>query len=139
MPGDPWGACSPTPNLASDSSGSPPLEGLLGVCSTSTAEHPETCTGFGSAWSSVQAPCIDAHAMCDHACATDADCPVPGTGTAVPYCGRTNSCWLPCDNGETCPQGLTCLDGSQWGLSDAQGPLPPAKLCLSVFTQCWDE
>lgn len=52
--------------------------------------------------------------MCIQHCTTDADCPVPPTGNAVPQCildggtGENNRCALPCGGGELCPDGMDC-------------------------------
>ena len=40
-------------------------------------------------------------------------CPIPHSGTAVPVCpGEPNtlkSCWLTCEHGESCPDGMSCV------------------------------
>jgi hypothetical protein len=48
---------------------------------------------------------------CPRECGTASDCPVPDTGTSLPVCGRLSdfaSCLLPCDDGQVCPDGMTC-------------------------------
>ncbi|WP_157069452.1 hypothetical protein [Sandaracinus amylolyticus] len=46
---------------------------------------------------------------CQPSCFTDADCPVPSSGTAVPDCDVAGtSCSLDCGAGQTCPDGQVC-------------------------------
>jgi hypothetical protein len=57
--------------------------------------------------------------LCVDQCMTDADCPVPATGTAVPECWdqgpgfENDRCILPCGGGQACPDGMTCAP--EWG------------------------
>lgn len=57
--------------------------------------------------------------LCIDQCVTDADCPVPATGTAAPECWdngpgfENDRCILPCGGGEVCPDGMTCAP--EWG------------------------
>jgi hypothetical protein len=52
--------------------------------------------------------------LCYVGCAEESPCPQPPSGTAVAQClGPPNtmkSCVLPCDAGEQCPDGMTCVD-----------------------------
>jgi hypothetical protein len=95
-----------------DSSESSPSYGLChgepGACSQATLH------GTGTV--------ID-HCLCNIYCMTDADCPVPTTGSAKPMCtpfgdvvenGHTASCLLPCDATHTCPQGMECYNAECW-------------------------
>jgi hypothetical protein len=53
------------------------------------------------------------HMTCKYACATDADCPAPATGTARAACSPfTNRCVLGCAGGETCPDGFVCVQSA---------------------------
>ena len=47
--------------------------------------------------------------ICVPPCLSDADCPMPETGTAMPYCSDFSFfCRLSCDDGLTCPNGMAC-------------------------------
>jgi hypothetical protein len=52
-------------------------------------------------------------------CESDCDCPMPGTGTALPVCENTTvgdmaaECRLDCSDGATCPVGMRC-NGGPW-------------------------
>ena len=68
--------------------------------------------------------------LCVDDCMTDADCPVPSTGTAVPECWdkgpgfENDRCILPCDGGQVCPDGMTCAP--EWGdICMWVSPMPP--------------
>lgn len=68
-------------------------------------------------WSLRYIDCSDSEpsgCMCWVACTVDADCPVPATGDAVPWCEPLmipdGVCHLSCAGGETCPDGMTCSD-----------------------------
>ena len=66
------------------------------------------------------------HMTCKYACATDADCPAPATGTARAACSPlTNSCALVCAGGETCPDGFICIE-SVLSFVNADGKLSRA-------------
>lgn len=52
---------------------------------------------------------------CFAPCGAPSDCPLPGTGTAPPDClvkvrggDRPGSCFLRCDEGQACPDGMEC-------------------------------
>ena len=49
---------------------------------------------------------------CPRACLSEANCPTPTTGTSAPVCAVIerdfNMCVLPCGDGQTCPDGMTC-------------------------------
>jgi hypothetical protein len=49
---------------------------------------------------------------CSIECDGDDDaCPAPASGDATPICsGISNTCVLPCNDGETCPDNLECTD-----------------------------
>jgi len=57
--------------------------------------------------------------LCIEHCMTDADCPLPDTGSTVPQCWdqgpgfENDRCILPCGGGQTCPDGMTCAP--EWG------------------------
>jgi hypothetical protein len=91
------------------------------------------CVG-GRSWApnnetSVSGDCT-VYAMCLYTCQSDADCPVPPTGTAQPTCRPENQryCRLGCDNGETCPDGLTCI-----AVNPSEVATPPYHQCMTVF------
>jgi hypothetical protein len=52
------------------------------------------CLGFG---------------QCKHACQHDDECPGVASGSAVPVCSFSLYCQLLCDEGRTCPTGMTCM------------------------------
>ena len=62
-------------------------------------------------WNSLDLP-GQAACVCDVPCSSDDECPDPGSGTAVPSCVPNDDgeggCWLPCNEGETCPDGMQC-------------------------------
>lgn len=58
---------------------------------------------------------------CRHACTTAADCPASGSGKPSIVCSQTQiggQCFLSCDQGETCPDGMRCEAGSCWYVFD---------------------
>lgn len=78
---------------------------------------------YGDCASAPGAMCPDGYCLtapgfgvCTHECNDVSDCgPVPATGTAVVSCtdvtgDMTEECWLSCENGETCPDGMECFD-----------------------------
>lgn len=49
--------------------------------------------------------------MCSIDCDVDADCPAPTSGTADASCLWPGGyCFLTCDNGELCPEGMYCVN-----------------------------
>jgi hypothetical protein len=46
---------------------------------------------------------------CLPSCASDADCPLPESGSSEPLCTSTG-CALPCDGEVDCPAGMRCVD-----------------------------
>ena len=69
------------------------------------------------------------HMACKYACATDADCPAPATGTALAACSPlTNTCALVCAGGETCPDGFICIQSAlSFANSDGTVTRPPRQ------------
>jgi hypothetical protein len=74
------------------------------------------------------------HMLCAYPCVSDADCPAPGSGTALATCmlhpefdPRTDggSCMLGCGDGETCPDGFVCIQPGL-GVSQSDGSVWPA-------------
>ena len=65
----------------------------------------------------------DEDCYCFRACDRTSDCPVPDTGTTAPACteveGGFSTCVLPCGDGQTCPDGMTCRET----LGAASGPV----------------
>ena len=55
-------------------------------------------------------PFIEGFTVCTAPCMFDADCPVPGSGDAMPVCAGVdgNECLLDCQDGRTCPDGMSC-------------------------------
>jgi hypothetical protein len=75
---------------------------------------------------------MDAACM-EQGCAAAGDCTIPATGTALPQCldltgDGTNECYLSCEAGETCPDGMICvLDlACVWPYIDVP---PPMGIC----------
>jgi hypothetical protein len=94
-----------------------------------------TCTGWGGG-TCVQGDCPAVyHAVCDHTCQVDADCPVPATGNVQPICQTSvHSCQLPCDNNHSCPNGYVCQSTRDWGLFDGSGnPIPAPFMCMQTI------
>lgn len=94
---------------------------------------PGSVVGIGRiAWSSADGSPDDEplnFCVCLDECESDAECPSGDTGTATPSCLTREVqklCFLACDNGETCPDGMTCTqeDGVDqqvcaWGTRNA--------------------
>jgi hypothetical protein len=129
--GDPWGTCVPDPALelgAKCSNNGRTCSGDLANPTPSTS-----CTsGFAS----------QDRLTCLYDCTTDADCPAPLSGNVEGACVM-GMCWLGCDDGETCPNGLTCVVDSAWGPETIYdggtlGPprVAPFSLCMTPVTVC---
>ena len=58
-------------------------------------------------------------ALCNYPCGADADCPQPQSGDVTPVCNYV--CALPCDQGSTCPDGMTCHHEDHGDGKDFQG------------------
>ena len=60
---------------------------------------------------------LEGNAVCiEQNCVTDADCALPATGDATPTCADVTNdmvtdCYLSCQAGETCPDGMFCVAG----------------------------
>ena len=123
-PDDPYGYCFFVPPEQWDPN--TPMTRLQNI-DASTGLY--GCTGH-SMYSSSQETCYT-HAMPTHPCNSDAECPGTISGTAQVVC-INHACVLPCNDGETCPDGLACDDG--WIQDGKTGaPLPTARLCMSVI------
>ncbi len=61
----------------------------------------DMCYDFAPGYSVCTSPCMD-----------DTDCPVPATGDATVVCAGPvgDQCLLDCSGGETCPDGMDCVD-----------------------------
>ncbi len=71
---------------------------------------PAPCFGCGGA---TVEECREG-AICRQLCESDADCPDPGSGNPRVTCAGTQmgrECFLYCDQGESCPSGMTCSGG----------------------------
>jgi hypothetical protein len=75
-------------------------------------------------------------------CATTCDCPAPpATGSAIVTCASitngdaSTDCYLSCENGETCPDGMECLVDSDGDPLLCATPVPPT---LPVYGNCDD-
>jgi hypothetical protein len=132
VPGDPWGTCIPDPSLELGAKCS--NNGLTCAGDLANPTPSTSCTsGFAD----------QDRLTCIYECTTDADCPVPLSGDATGAC-VLGLCWLGCDHGETCPNGLTCVVDSPWGPEttyedgNALGPprVAPFSLCMSPVTVC---
>jgi len=68
----------------------------------------EECQGQGDCDMGLE--CNMFVGYCSIDCDGDADnCPDPATGNAEPTCSNfSGNCILPCDNGESCPDGMSC-------------------------------
>jgi hypothetical protein len=61
----------------------------------------------------------DGTCTCTVFCEEDVDCPMPGSGTSVPFCelddlvinGMNGECKLACDDTQTCPDEMACQNG----------------------------
>lgn len=79
--------------------------------------------------------------VCGRSCTTACDCPEPPpTGTATVSCGEItgggSSCYLSCQNGETCPDGMLC-QGDSYCAHPVQ-PLAMYGNCGDVAAPCID-
>ena len=56
----------------------------------------------------------DTVGLCTRGCTSDEECPSAATGGAVPFCELANSdsCLLRCDGGQSCPDGMTCVEST---------------------------
>jgi hypothetical protein len=91
------------------------------------------CTGWGGGGYCDESGCEVGpfNTYCDLPCQSDADCPLPLTGTARPICHPgVHACQLPCGDDVACPVGMACMDTSPWGLSDSNGPIPAPFMCM---------
>ena len=105
------------------------------VCSPASAP----CIGGSEGTSCNATGCTPSvfHVMCGRACAVDADCPVPLTGTARPSCSTDfHYCRLPCSADSDCPTGFTCQDGTKWiAITDSAGNTPGLpQMCMQTIT-----
>lgn len=100
--------------------------------------------------------------FCLRPCDVASDCPVPNTGTSKPECRAVTGhatcnydpgtdcllfdrCVLPCDNGQTCPDGMTCQDTTKtigpggalcvWHTSPAEDVARNPELCGELKTR----
>jgi hypothetical protein len=106
-------------------------ENLLNRCSCPEAVSDN---GDGGPTITEQGPDVF-DAFCLRPCDTERDCPVPNTGTSRPECRAVTDhilqcpdyskgcplydrCILPCDNGQTCPDGMVC-DGAGTTIGDS--------------------
>jgi hypothetical protein len=87
--------------------------GPYGYCAAGeTSYYPQCPFSSHGGWGDPELGVCGETCMCNYPCGTDADCPTPSTGTAVAVCSQTyrpGSCQIPCNNGETCPDGMSCL------------------------------
>jgi hypothetical protein len=87
----------------------------------------------------VGAPTLGACALLD--CVNDCDCPeAPPTGTAESRCdaivsGGQTACYLNCEGGATCPDGMECWNGEICAFADlvCEDPPPPG-----AYADCVD-
>jgi hypothetical protein len=122
---DPFGGCQITTS-------SPGNDIFPLACSQRGA----ACTGGGSGSCGPEGCAQVFHAMCDHTCQVDADCPVPSTGDSRPVCQTAfHFCQLPCDDATACPSGYTCQASASWLPQDTNGnPLALPFLCMQTIT-----
>jgi hypothetical protein len=76
------------------------------------------CTSFG---------------QCKHTCQHDHECPAAAGGSAVPVCGWSFYCQLLCEEGRTCPAGMTCRQINTGTFCLWQSQIPD---CSSGFDDC---
>jgi len=80
----------------------------------------KNCPGFGIL--EQGSTCTLMSGVCTIDCTTDAQCPAPGSGTSHAVCGQVAPdadpliCVLPCDSGQTCPDGMACkhVENGRW-------------------------
>lgn len=132
------GGCGGTSNIGSgEGVGQDPLKSLDPACdgldASPACENPygpfatvtycvndpvrpagKNCPGFGIL--EQGATCNLMSGMCTIDCSADTDCPEAGSGTAQAVCGQVTpdssplTCLLPCDSGQTCPDGMACKE-----------------------------
>jgi hypothetical protein len=82
-----------------------------------TQPDPEVTLGACFGWAGPTELCTYRYwTYCTHFCHTDADCPSPKTGNAKVACGGA-VCELPCNKNTICPDGFTCADPADRGIS----------------------
>jgi len=88
--------------------------GTEGDCDPSTGPAYACCRDWDDSLCGIKGSygfsdaCVSA-CMCAEPCATDPACPPPSSGTAEPYCDTDDGhCRLPCGEGITCPDGMSC-------------------------------
>ena len=117
----------------------PWAEGSYGGCLTEYGDFDvDGLCGEGHECSFWALP-VEATACTRTGCRTACDCPGPlPTGTAVVSCGDVSGdeeleCYLSCENGETCPDGMTCFGGA---CMTEPAPLPMYGNCGNVAADC---
>ncbi len=84
-------------------------------------------------------------AVCGRSCGSACDCPAPpATGNATVTCGDviqggSNECYLSCANGETCPDGMSCLQDDMGNPVYCSHPVQPSQAygnCDNIAAGC---
>jgi hypothetical protein len=107
---------------------------------TSTTVIPPTgygdCVNGGSAACTPAETCFSAGfegntvGLCTVPCAQAEDCPAPITGNPRVSCGpNAPACFLFCDGGETCPDGMECFAGQLCAFSGPCTPTCDGRTC----------
>lgn len=83
--------------------------GPYGYCSAGNwdeTEYPDDCPGLGARMWGAADECGSCQCLVD--CGKTSDCPTPESGTSEPVC-VAGHCNLPCDDGQECPDGMSCV------------------------------
>jgi hypothetical protein len=104
----------------------PLLGDPFGACDAETFTCSAPRAGCGG-WTEETPQGAVSRVSCNHACASDTDCPSPWSGDARPVC-HDQLCQLPCDERVTCPNGFSCV-----APSSASAGTYLDKVCMQTF------
>lgn len=110
------------------------------LCMPGWNGHPAGAIAHGSPEDTGGTSCY-----CPRGCAVDTECPVPESGTSAPVCGTMSgdrTCLLPCDAGQTCPDGMFCSEVFDttgavcvWHEDDTRNVHDNASVCEALTTR----